>query len=68
MCSSDLTRINLPGLGYMIVNEQYGSSNATGATESVIAFDIYVTRSNSLGLANGTRIVSGYSIAKANSY
>jgi len=59
------TRINLAGIGYVIVNEQYGSSNAPGAAETVIAFDIYITQSNSLGLPKGARILVGVATASA---
>jgi hypothetical protein len=63
------TRENLPGIGYVIVNEQYGSSNASEATENVIGIDIYITVSNnSVGLAVGTRIVVSLASASAASY
>ena len=62
------TRIDLPELGYVIVNERYGSNNATGGTEDVIAFDIHITVSDILGLENGSRIIIGFATASASSY
>ncbi len=63
------TRKNLPGIGYVIVNEQYGSNNSSGATENVIGLDIYITVSNnSVGLAVGTRIVVSLASSSAASY
>ncbi len=62
------TRINLPGIGYVIENEQYGSNNATSAAENVIAFDIHITMSNRLGLQEGTHIVMGFATASASRY
>ena len=63
------TRRNLSGIGYVIVNEQYGSNNASEATESVIGLDIYITVSNnSVGLPVGARIVVSLASASASSY
>lgn len=62
------TRINLPRLGFVIVNEQSGSSNASGASETVIGLDINITVTNSLGLPLGARIIVSRSSAAASSY
>jgi hypothetical protein len=62
------SRVNLPGIGYVVINEQYGSSSASGASETVIAFDIYITQSNLLGLPKGARIVIGVATARTASY
>src|SRR6266446_3410574 len=62
------TRINLSGLGFVIVNEQSGSSNASGASEAVIGLDINITVTNSLGLPVGARIIVSRSYAAAASY
>lgn len=51
------TRQNLQGIGYVVVNEQYGSNDSSGASETIISLDIYVTQANSLGLPIGARIV-----------
>jgi hypothetical protein len=58
---------NLQGIGYVVVNEQYGNTNSSGASETVIGLDIYVTQANSLGLPIGARIVVSVSIAGASS-
>jgi hypothetical protein len=62
------SRVNLPGLGYVVINEQYGGSSSSGASETVIAFDIYITQSNLLGLPKGARIVIGLATARTASY
>lgn len=63
------TRENLPGVGYAIVNEQYGSNDSSGATETVIGMDIYITVSNnSAGLPVGTRIIVSLASVSASSY
>ncbi len=63
------TRENLPGIGYVIVNEQYGSSNASEATETVIGIDINVTVSNnSTGLLAGARIIVSAATSSAANY
>ena len=62
------TRMNLPGLGFVIVNEQSGSSNASGASIVVIGLDINITVTNSLGLPVGARIIVSRSSAAATSY
>ena len=60
------TRENLPGIGYAILNEQYGSSSATSATITVIGMDIHVTTANnSLNLPAGARILISVVIAAA---
>ena len=52
------TRVNLPGIGYAIENEQFGSSSSSGASKTVFALDIYVTTAgNSLNLPAGARII-----------
>ncbi len=61
-------RRDLPGIGYVIVNEQYGSNNASGATENIIAFDIHITQSNVPGFSPGARIIVGFASASAISY
>ncbi len=59
------TRVSLPGLGYVILNEQTSSVNSSGATETVNAVDIYVTRTNIFGIAIGTQIILGHATASA---
>ncbi|HZU68978.1 MAG TPA: choice-of-anchor P family protein [Ktedonobacteraceae bacterium] len=63
------TRENLPGIGYALINEQSGSNDSSGANETVIAIDIYVTvANNSLGLPVGARIIVSLASAGASSY
>lgn len=63
------TRENLPGLGYALINEQSGSNDSSGAAETVIGVDIYVTvANNSLGLPVGARIIVSLASASATSY
>ncbi len=57
------TRITLPGLGYILVNEQKITITSTGAKATVNAFDIVVTMSNSFGLPIGTHIIVAHSDA-----
>lgn len=57
------TKLSLPGLGYVILNEQTSSSSASGVTESVNAMDIVVTATNAFGLPIGTHIILGHADA-----
>ncbi len=59
------TRVSLLGLGYVILNEQTSSVNASGATETVNAVDIYVTQTNIFGIPIGTQIILGHATASA---
>ena len=61
------TRLNLPGLGYVILNEQTSSFSSTGAIESVNALDIVVTARNIFNLPIGTRIIVGHADATVGS-
>lgn len=57
------TRINLANLGYVILNQQSGSTSATSAAEQVIAIHIYVTLANSFNLPIGSNIIIAHSHA-----
>lgn len=57
------TRITLPGIGYLILNEQYRSVSSSGVTVTVIALDIYITQNHVPGLPIGARIILGYADA-----
>ncbi len=60
------TRENLAGIGYVILNEQYGSSSASSASITVIGMDIHVnTANNPLNLPVGARILISVAIAGA---
>jgi hypothetical protein len=61
-------RINLPGIGYVIVNEQFGSNNSSSAVENVIGFDIHITQAGVPGLSQGARIIVGFASATTTSY
>ena len=63
------TRVNLPGIGYAIENEQSGSSSSSLASKTVIGLDIYVTTANnSLHLPVGSRIIVSRATAGVASY
>lgn len=52
------TRIDLPGLGYVVLNQQTGPVNGTDTTSiAVNAIHVYVTLSNTLGLPIGAQII-----------
>ena len=59
------TRITIPVLGYVVVNEQSSHVSSSGAVESVNGIHIYVTQTNQLGLAVGTQIIVGHADASA---
>ncbi|HYL45117.1 MAG TPA: choice-of-anchor P family protein [Ktedonobacteraceae bacterium] len=60
------TQRPLPGIGYVVLNEQSGTANASGAAESVNAMDIVVTTANAFKLPVGTHIILGHAEAGAN--
>jgi hypothetical protein len=49
--------VSIPGLGYVILNEQFGSLTSSNTSEEVYALDLHVTQSNSFGLPVGARII-----------
>jgi len=51
------TRINLPLLGYVVLNEQTSSIGSLNATMTVNMVHVYVTVGNLLGLQVGTQII-----------
>lgn len=54
------TRVNLPGLGYVILNKQTGNLNGTNATNiTVRAIEVNVTTAN-LALPVGARLIIGH--------
>ena len=57
------TRISLPGLGYVVLNEQYINVTPAGVFVEVIAIDINITQTNTLGLPVGARIIMGHADA-----
>jgi len=58
------TRIDLPGIGYVILNETTQKLTATSADQVVNLIHVFVTvPSNTLGLSTGTTIVVGHADA-----
>ena len=51
------TRINLPLLGYVVLNEQTSNVGSSNATMTVNMVHVYVTVGNLLGLQVGTQII-----------
>jgi hypothetical protein len=51
------TKITLPGLGFVIVNEQFSKVTSTSATLTVNALNIMVSESNKLGIPVGTHLI-----------
>jgi hypothetical protein len=51
------TRVNLPGLGFVILNEQFSKVTSSRATLTVNAIHITVSEANKLGLPVGTQLI-----------
>src|SRR5579863_235893 len=51
------TRINLPLLGYVVLNEQSSTIGSSNATMTVNMIHVYVTVGNLLGLQVGTQVI-----------
>ena len=51
------TRINLPLVGYVVLNEQSSTTGSSNATMTVNMIHVYVTVGNLLGLAVGTQVI-----------
>ncbi|GAC1304625.1 MAG: hypothetical protein NVSMB27_43670 [Ktedonobacteraceae bacterium] len=51
--------IPIPGVGYVVLNEQSSTVNASGASITVIAIDIYITHTNAFSLPVGAHIIVG---------
>ena len=62
------TRIDIAGLGYIIVNEQTIRVTASHASASVNAFDLVVTMNNGLGLPVGVHIIIAHAESGASTY
>jgi hypothetical protein len=54
------TRIDLPGFGYLVLNQVVTSQTATSATSNVRAIEVFITIQNASNLPVGTRLVIGY--------
>lgn len=57
------TKVDLTGLGYVILNQQVESKAASHISRSVIALHVVVTNANALGLPLGSDIKVGYAAA-----
>jgi hypothetical protein len=58
------TRIDIPGLGYIIVNEQTRTVKSNVATQTVNMLHLYVTvPGNAFGLVSGTQVIVGHASA-----
>ena len=62
------TRINLAGLGYVVLNEQSINVTSSSASATVNGVDIYVTTTNSFGLPVGVRIIIAHSESRVSTY
>lgn len=51
------TRIVLPGIGFVLLNEQISKTSSTSASLTVNAIHIHITLANALGLPVGSQIV-----------
>jgi len=51
------TRIVLPGIGFVILNEQVSKVNSASASLTVNAIHVHVSQDNSLGLPVGTQLI-----------
>jgi len=59
------TRLSLPGIGYVIVNEQKVPSPTSTQRLQVNGLHVFVTRNNTLGLPIGTQIVVAHADSTA---
>jgi hypothetical protein len=60
------TRRDLPGIGYVILNQQTVPSTASSAAMVVNGMHLYVTTLNLLGLGVGSEIIVAHATAQAN--
>ena len=61
--ASPNTKIAIPGVGTVTLNEQKSTVKSNFATETVNAIDLRVTIANSLGLPLGARIIVGHAMS-----
>lgn len=62
------TKINIPGVGFVVLNEQTVSQNASMVKIGVNAIDLHITVAGVPGLPVGVRVVVGHSSASANTF
>lgn len=51
------TQLDLPGFGYVVLNEQVSRTGATSASLTVNMIHVHVTKANILGIPVGTQII-----------
>ena len=54
------TRVNLPGVGHVILNEQHSHIGASSASLIVNMIHVFVTEANQRGVPVGTQIIVGH--------
>lgn len=62
------TRRDLPGIGYVMLNEVTHSASASGASTRVNMIHVFVTTSNTLGLPVNTQILVGAAMSGVNPF
>jgi len=60
------TRITLPGLGVVYLNEEFGTVNGAAASQTTNAIHVVITTANSLGIPVGGQIIVGHTDAAVN--
>lgn len=63
--TSPNTRIKLPGIGYVVVNEQTIPKPSSTSRTQVNGLHVYVTTANTLGLPVGTQLIVAHADSKA---
>ncbi len=66
--SAPNTHVAIPGLGYMVLNEQSSSNTSTHPNVTVNGIDIYVTTPNIYGIPVGTQYIFAHANAGVSSY
>ena len=59
------TKVNLPSIGYVIVNEQKRPAAGSTARTQVNGLHVFVTRNNTLGVPVGTEIIIAHADSTA---
>jgi hypothetical protein len=59
------TRIDLPGVGYVIVNEQKLPASGSTARTQVNGLHVFITKTNTLGVPVGTQIIVAHADSTA---
>jgi hypothetical protein len=62
------TQVDIPGVGYVVLNEQLSVVTKKTIEEHVTAMDVFITTPNTLGLAVGAEVKIGSAKAEIESY